>query len=117
MTNVRTLLLIDDDQAHGEAFQEAVLKAKDGPFQGEWVRTLSESFARLGEKGIWAIFLNLRLSDSQGLQAFDRLLQAAPGVPTLVLGGLEDDAIAREALRRGAKDYLLEGHIDSYSFV
>src|SRR6202163_5169838 len=114
MTHVRTLLLIDDDPAHAEVFREALLDANDGPFEGEWVRTLAESFERLRKKGIWAVFLNLRLSDNQGLQAFDRLLQAAPGVPTLVLGGLADDAIAREALRRGAKASLLEGHIDSY---
>ena len=117
MTNVRRLLLIDDDPAHAGAFREALLNANDGLFQGEWVGTLAESFERLGKKGIWAIFLNLCLPDSQGLTTFDKLLQAEPGVPTLVLGGIGDEAIAVEALRRGAKDYLLEGHIDSYSFA
>jgi diguanylate cyclase (GGDEF)-like protein/PAS domain S-box-containing protein len=33
----------------------------------------------------------------------------------LVMGGAEDGALSAEALRRGAKDYLLEGHIDAYS--
>jgi diguanylate cyclase (GGDEF)-like protein/PAS domain S-box-containing protein len=117
MTNARTLLLMDDDPAHAQAFREALLIANGGPFQGEWARTFAEGFARLAKKGIWAIFLNLRLSNSQGLSAFDKLLQASPGVPTLVLGGIEDEAIATEALQRGAKDYLLEDHIDSYSFA
>jgi diguanylate cyclase (GGDEF)-like protein/PAS domain S-box-containing protein len=117
MTNVRTLLLMDDDPAHAQAFREALLIANGGPFQGEWVKTFAEGCKRLGEKGIWAIFLNLRLSDSHGLSAFDKLLRAAPGVPTLVLGGIEDEAIATEALQRGAKDYLLEDHIDSYSLA
>ena len=117
MANLRTLLLIDDNPAHAEVFREALLNVNGGPFEGEWVRTLAESFERLRKKGIWAVFLNLRLSDNQGLPAFDRLLQAAPGIPTLVLGGVGDEAIATEALKRGAKDYLLEGHIDSYSFA
>jgi diguanylate cyclase (GGDEF)-like protein/PAS domain S-box-containing protein len=117
MTNTRTLLLMDDDPAHAQTFREALLNANGGPFQGEWVRTFAEGFERLEKKGIWAIFLNLHLSDSQGLSALDKLLQAAPGVPTLVLGGIEDEAIAIEALRRGAKDYLVEDRIDSYSLA
>src|SRR5450432_475765 len=117
MTDVRTLLLMDDDPAHAQAFREALLIANGGPFQGEWARTFAEGFERLEKKGIWAIFLNLHLSDSQGLPAFDKLLQTAPGVPTLVLGGIEEEAIALEALQRGAKDYLLEDHIDSYSLA
>src|ERR1700676_986004 len=32
------------------------------------------------------------------------------------MGGVEDDDLSTEALRHGAKDYLLEGHIDTYSF-
>ena len=117
MAHLRTLLLIDDNPAHAEVFRGALHNAHDGPFQGEWFRSLAESFERLGKKGIWAIFLNLGLSGCQGLSAFDQLLQAAPGVPTLVLGDIGDEAIAMEALRRGAKDYLLEGHIDSYSLA
>src|SRR6202034_297000 len=33
------------------------------------------------------------------------------------LAGAEDEDIALAALRRGAKDYLLQDHIDKYSFV
>src|SRR6202790_4063498 len=32
------------------------------------------------------------------------------------MGGVEDDDLSTETLRHGAKDYLLEGHIDTYSF-
>ena len=117
MSDIRSLLLIDNDPAHAEVFRAALLAANDGPFQAEWVRTLSQGVERLREKGIWAIFANLSLPDSQGLDTFDKLLQAAPGVPTLVLAGVEDEDIATEALRHGAKDYLLEGHIDAYSFA
>ena len=62
------------------------------------------------------MFVNLDLPDSHGLATIDELRRVAPGVPTLVLGKSEDEDVAREALARGAKDYLLEGHIDSYSF-
>jgi diguanylate cyclase (GGDEF)-like protein/PAS domain S-box-containing protein len=71
---------------------------------------------RLREKTIWAIFASLSLPDSQGLDTIDKLLQVAPGVPILVMGGAEDEDLSTEALRRGAKDYLLNGHIGTYSF-
>jgi diguanylate cyclase (GGDEF)-like protein/PAS domain S-box-containing protein len=117
MADIRIVLLIDNDPAHFEVFREALLIANDGPFQSECAKTLSQGVERLCQKGIWAIFANLSLPDSQGLDTFRKLLQAAPDVPTLILGGLEDEGIAMEALRHGAKDYLLEGHIDTYSFA
>src|ERR1700681_3199830 len=116
MTETRNLLLIDENPTHAEAFREALLNAKDGPFHGEWVQTLAQSVERLRRKPIWAIFASLSLPDSQGLDTIDKLLQVAPGVPILVMGGAEDEDLSTEALRRGAKDYMLNGHIGAYSF-
>ena len=116
MSDPRTLLLIDNDPGHAEDFLAALLTAKDGPFRSEWLRTISEGTERLRKNSIWAIFANLSLPDSQGLETFNKIQEAAPGIPTLILARADDEAIAAEALRRGAKDYLLEGHIDAYSF-
>jgi diguanylate cyclase (GGDEF)-like protein/PAS domain S-box-containing protein len=117
MTEIRTLLLIDDDSHHADAFIDAVLNAIDGPHKGEWVTSLSEGIERLKKGEIWAVFVNLSLPDSQGLATLDKLLLAAPSVPTLVLAGAKDVAVALEALQHGAKDYLLEDHLDRDSFV
>ncbi len=117
MAEMRHLLLIDNDPSHADVFREALYYATDGPFAGEWVRTLAAGIKRLRKKGIWAVFVNLTLPDSRGLQTFFMLTLAAPDVPALVLGGVQDEQIALEALRQGAKDYLLEGHIDSYSLI
>jgi diguanylate cyclase (GGDEF)-like protein/PAS domain S-box-containing protein len=118
MENLRKLvLLIDDDPAHAHAFREALNQAPNRPFDGEWVRTLAEGLARLNREAIWAVFLNLRLPDSCGLATLDRFLESAKGVPTLVFCGEGEDQVAIDALKRGAKDYLLEGHIDSYELA
>jgi diguanylate cyclase (GGDEF)-like protein/PAS domain S-box-containing protein len=116
MAETRNLLLIDKNPAHAELFRAALLNTNEGPFHDEWVQTLSQAVERLREKPIWAIFANTSLPDSQGLDTIDQLIQAAPGVPILVLAGAEHEDLCTEALRRGAKDYLLEGHIDAYSF-
>jgi diguanylate cyclase (GGDEF)-like protein/PAS domain S-box-containing protein len=116
MTDIHKVLLIDNNPAHAEALREALLHAKDGPFRLEWVQTISQSVKPLSEKTIWAVFASLSPPDSQGLDTIDKLLRAAPGVPILVMGRAEDEDLSTEALRRGAKDYLLEGHFDAYSF-
>jgi diguanylate cyclase (GGDEF)-like protein/PAS domain S-box-containing protein len=113
----RTLLLIDNDASHVDVFTDAILNATDGPFQGVCVKTLAEGIRRLKGKEIWAIFLNLSLPDSQGLETYDKLAMAVPSVPTLVIAGEKDVGVALEALRHGAKDYLLEGHLDRDSIV
>ena len=113
----RTLLLIDNNASHVDVFTDALLNATDGPFAGECVKTLAEGIKRLKRKEFWAIFLNLSLPDSEGMETFDMLTLAVPEVPTLVIAGAKDVRVALEALRRGAKDYLLEDHLDNDSFV
>ena len=47
MNESRTLILIDEDPVHAEAFAEAVRNSPDGPFHGEWVRSLTDGLKRL----------------------------------------------------------------------
>jgi diguanylate cyclase (GGDEF)-like protein/PAS domain S-box-containing protein len=97
--------------------QEGLADASDGPFIVEWVRRLSDGLERLSKGGIEAVLLDLFLPDSQGINTFGMLSLAAPGVPILVLGSLGDEDIAKEAVNRGAQDYLLKIRLDSYSLT
>src|ERR1022692_4847910 len=110
------ILLIDDDAGHAKAFEEAMIAEGDGRYDFEWVRTLSSGLERLARKGVWAIFLNLFLPDSQGVETIDRLLAVSSAAAIVVLAGVDNEAICKEAMLHGAQDYLLEGHIDSYLF-
>jgi diguanylate cyclase (GGDEF)-like protein/PAS domain S-box-containing protein len=111
------ILLIDDDPSHAKAIEDALIATGDGPSNFEWVKTLSSGLERLAHKGVWAIFLNLFLPDSRGLLTLDRLLLVTPTAPIVVLGGVDDEDVCKAAMVRGAQDYLLEGHVDSYSFA
>jgi diguanylate cyclase (GGDEF)-like protein/PAS domain S-box-containing protein len=61
------------------------------------------------------VLLDLFLPDSQGIETFVRLFESAPSVPILILTPAEGEDIAHEAVRRGARDYLFERHLDAYS--
>lgn len=111
------VLLIDDKPSHTASIRKALTTVDGVSLRLKQVRTLSKGIERLRNGGIWSVFLNLRLPDSQGLAAFNKLLPAASEVPILLLGRTGDEKIALEALGRGARDYLLQGHINRYSLV
>ena len=108
------LLLIGHDSADAEVLREALANAGDDPFIVEWVTHLSDGLERLSRKGIAVVLIDLLLPDNQGLAGVEQVLAAAPHVPILVLSSLDDEDIARQAVRRGARDYLLKGHIDGH---
>jgi len=114
---INHLLLIDDDPVHAKTLEEALIAAPDGQTDFERVRTLSSGLEILAHKKVWAIFLNLYLSDSWGIETLDRLLLVASAVPVVVIAGVDDEDICKTAMLHGARDFLLEGHLDSYAFA
>jgi len=111
----RRILLIENDPAAAHEIRTALAAAVDRSFDMEWVRQLSEGLTRLDRRGIDAVLLNLSLPDSQGIETFDKLFIATPDVPILILGGDDNEALAKQAVVRGAQDHLAAGHLDSYS--
>ena|ERR1700723_496129 len=110
-------LLIDDDPRHANALNVALVATSDGSSKFQWVRTLSSGLDVRNHKGVWAVFLNLSLPDSRGVETFDRLRSITSTAPVVVLGGLDEEGICKTAMRHGAENYLLEGHIDSFAFA
>jgi diguanylate cyclase (GGDEF)-like protein/PAS domain S-box-containing protein len=108
------ILLIENDPAVADKIRAALAAADSGSFDVEWVRQLSEGVERLSKKGIDAVLLELSLPDSHGIETFDKLFTVAPDVPILILGN-GNEALAKEAVGRGAQDYLLASHLDGYS--
>lgn len=117
MSRKTTLLLIEGDPADAKLILEELADREACPFSVEWVTLLSDGLKRLGEPGIGLILFDLCLPDSQGVGTFEKLFVAAPNIPTLVLSRLNDESAAREAVRRGAKDYLLMEHADRYTLT
>ena len=53
------------------------------------------------------------MPDGHGLDTVRRAHAVAPGVPMIVLTGLDDEALAAEAMKEGAQDYLIKGQIEN----
>jgi diguanylate cyclase (GGDEF)-like protein/PAS domain S-box-containing protein len=109
------ILLVENNPAAADEICAALAAAGSGSFDMEWVRQLSDAVTRLNKGGIDAVLLELSLPDSHGIETFDKLFIAAPDVPILILGGNANETLAKQAVGRGAQDYLPPRHLDSYS--
>jgi diguanylate cyclase (GGDEF)-like protein/PAS domain S-box-containing protein len=105
------ILLIENDPAVAETIREALVAVDRGSFVLEWVQQLSDGLTRLSKKEIAAILLELSLPGSQGVEAFDKVFAAAPDIPIIILGVNVPEALAKQAVLRGAQDYVLPGQL------
>src|SRR6202790_1816698 len=112
----RKVLLIQTPPADARVIRGALADARGGPFDVCWVRQLSEGLERLHSEKICAVFANLFLPDSRGIETLDRLLLVVPQVPIVIVCGLDDENMALRSVQRGARDYLLKGYLDGYVF-
>jgi signal transduction histidine kinase/HPt (histidine-containing phosphotransfer) domain-containing protein len=105
------ILLVEDSEADARLLLEALREAK-GRFHVRHVETLGEAIGCLTSgPPCDTILLDLSLPDSRGIATLERLIAAAPHLPILVLTGLDDEATAIEAIRKGAQDYLVKGEV------
>ncbi|MGD0545261.1 MAG: EAL domain-containing protein [Candidatus Acidiferrales bacterium] len=109
------ILLIQNDPSAAARIKTALAAEEPGSFEVEWVRQLSQGLKALSKMGIAAVLLDLSLPDSEGVETFDKLFAASPDVPILILAGNGTEGLAKEAVSRGAKDYLVAAHLDTYS--
>ena len=106
------VLLIEDNPADARLVQEALRDSKAIQFRIEHVSRLSDAKRALAA-GLRAdvIALDLSLPDTSGLDTVRKVQALAPGVPIVVLTGLEDESVGLEAVRCGVQDYLVKGEL------
>jgi diguanylate cyclase (GGDEF)-like protein/PAS domain S-box-containing protein len=119
---LKNILLIQNDPVAANAIRDALVNSSDGSYRVIQLRYCCEAMDRLaGQKRqgqsiepVAAILVDLYLPDSSGIETFDRLFQAAPQIPILILTAAQDEDIAKLAVQRGAHEYLLKDHLDPY---
>jgi diguanylate cyclase (GGDEF)-like protein/PAS domain S-box-containing protein len=122
---LQSILLVQNDTVDANAVRDALIYSSDASFRVVWVKHCSEALERLANKKqqekqssdhILAILVDLFLPDSSGIETFDRLFQATPQIPMLILTAAKDEDIAKLAVQRGAHEYLLKDRLDPYLF-
>src|SRR6202041_2836989 len=108
------VLVIEADVNAATRILSELGSTTDDRFDVEWVPELTTGIERLRNGGVGAVVVDLTLPDSHGIETFNKLFEAAPSVPILILSGPNADAIARQAVQRGAHDYLVKNQVDGY---
>lgn len=110
--NIR-ILLIEDNPGDARLLRELLKEIKSGQFELAHADHLAAGLELLAQESFDILLLDLGLPDSNGLDTLTQTQSQAPHVPVILLTGLDDEALALEAMRGGAQDYLLKGELDS----
>ncbi|WP_301101649.1 EAL domain-containing protein [Propionivibrio sp.] len=109
-----TVLIVEDDATDARLIREALATTGGSPFHVEWVTQLTTALERLTRGNVDVVLLDLSLPDGQGIPAFDQVFQAAPNALILVLSAANEEKTTRQAVQRGAQDYLAKAHVDAH---
>jgi diguanylate cyclase (GGDEF)-like protein/PAS domain S-box-containing protein len=102
------VLVIGDETGELAGILEQLGSAADERVRVERVGELSSGIERLRTGGVRAVVLDLTFPGRDGVETFDKLFQAAPQVPILVLSRADAEETARETVKRGARDFLVK---------
>jgi Flp pilus assembly CpaE family ATPase len=105
-----SVLLVEDSPGDRRLVEELLKDAGGSLFLIDWVDRLSAALERLGGGGVDVVLLDLALPDSAGLETFRSVSKRFPDVPIVLLTGLNNEALALQAVTEGAQEYLIKGH-------
>ena len=103
------ILLVEDNPVD-RMFVTQSLRQVEG-FEHDLIlcESLTEALEQLAASEFDVILLDLWLPDSEGLETCHRVADAVRNIPVVVMTGTDDRALATEAMRSGAQDYLVKG--------
>jgi signal transduction histidine kinase len=106
------VLLIEDNPGDARLVKESLSDARFARWRLSSCKTLADGLALLEQESFVAVLLDLTLPDCTGAETIARVHAAAPAMPIVILTGLDDEAISRDAVKSGAQDYLVKGLFD-----
>ncbi|HEX2731541.1 MAG TPA: response regulator [Polyangiaceae bacterium] len=109
-TGALRVLIIEDNETDALLLRQTLKTSVQGA-NITHVDRLARAKEALGRATFDVIVMDLGLPDSVGLEGVHSLQRSAPQTPIVVLTGVSDEELGREALRAGAQDYLVKGEI------
>jgi signal transduction histidine kinase len=107
------VLLVEDNAGDVRLLREMFSKERPDSFALTHLLRMSEAEIHLAKGGVDIVLLDMGLPDGHGLDTVRRAHAVAPTVPMIVLTGLDDEALAAQAMKEGAQDYLIKGQIEN----
>jgi len=106
------VVLIEDNRADVIRISKMLARDETQDYKVQHRDKLQDGIALCSSEPHDVALLDLTLTDSWGLDTLKSFVAAHPGLPTIVLTGLDDREIGLSAVRAGAQDYLVKDDID-----
>lgn len=103
------ILLVEDNPVDRMFVTQSLRQAEGFDYELIHCESFAEASERLVESHFDVVLLDLWLPDCEGLETCRRVVLAAPNIPVVVMTATDDRALATEAMRSGAQDYLVKG--------
>jgi len=110
-----TVLVVDDDPSVGAWLQLLVRRMGDSlPCVSSWVTSGKVALEEMQRRNYDLVFLDYHLQDMDGLEVLSVIQQRpkAEQPAVIILTGGGNEKIAVEAMKKGARDYLIKGALD-----
>ena len=106
------VLLIQCNPADVRLISNALTTTSHNNLKVESVNKVPDALERIGKGGVRSVIMDIEVP--KGFARFEELLSVAPHIPILILGGTETECIARQAVERGAQDYMLKNQLEEF---
>lgn len=106
------VLLVQCNPADVRLIYKALIPTSQRFLETKSVRNVANTLKRIVNGGVRAIIMDIDMPE--GLAKFEEVLSAAAHIPILILSGTETERIARQAVERGAHDYVLKNHMEAF---
>ena len=105
------VLVVEDRPAYSYLINEMLTKHPTLRCEVTAVTSVAAVQEHLATRSPDAILLDLGLPDSFGFQTYSRVREIAPTTPIVIMTALDDEQLARRAVRQGAQDFLSKDDI------
>jgi CheY-like chemotaxis protein len=117
MANALKILLVEDNSTDAVLIEEMIHEADANDSHGVNYELIHKELLRdalkyLAENTVDVILLDLSLPDSKGIDTVKKMGETEKNAPIIVLTGLDDEAIAMQALQHSVQDYLNKNKTD-----
>jgi DNA-binding NarL/FixJ family response regulator len=104
------VLIVDDHRLMLRAIRASLSHQEDIEIVGE-AESGDKVLPLVGQTGPDAVLLDVRMPGLDGLTVLERLREQYPRIAVVMLSGIDDPALVRAALERGASAFVLK-HVD-----
>lgn len=109
-----SVLIVDDDPVFAHFVRQLLLSLRDQlPCETKWVDTAEKALVELAHTAYELVLLDYHLPAADGLEMLARIRELPEEQPAVImLTGSGSESVAVEAMKRGARDYLIKADLD-----